>query len=74
MRMNGETVIAGSHDWTVRVRPLARRTSDVVLACHVGPIPCVEYSPLDKGIMMTIAYFLKCVGLPNYVHAQVFDP
>nr|CAB3477410.1 unnamed protein product [Digitaria exilis] len=51
MRMTGETIITGSDDWTARVWSLNRGTCDAVLACHAGPILCVEYSPSDKGIV-----------------------
>ncbi|EEC70939.1 hypothetical protein OsI_02530 [Oryza sativa Indica Group] len=51
MRMTGETIITGSDDWTARVWSLTRGTCDAVLACHAGPILCVEYSPSDKGII-----------------------
>ncbi|KAF8670993.1 hypothetical protein HU200_050269 [Digitaria exilis] len=51
MRMTGETIITGSDDWTARVWSLNRGTCDAVLACHAGPILCVEYSPSDKGII-----------------------
>ena len=51
MRMNGETIITGSDDWTARVWSLNQGTCDAVLACHAGPILCVEYSPSDKGII-----------------------
>ncbi|KAM3330776.1 hypothetical protein ACQJBY_027111 [Aegilops geniculata] len=58
MRMTGETIITGSDDWTARVWSLTRGTCDAVLACHAGPILCVEYSPSDKGI---ITGGIKCV-------------
>ncbi|XP_020405170.1 DENN domain and WD repeat-containing protein SCD1 isoform X2 [Zea mays] len=51
MRMTGETIITGSDDWTARVWSLNRGTCDAVLACHAGPVLCVEYSPSDKGII-----------------------
>ncbi|KAM0864365.1 hypothetical protein ACQ4PT_043966 [Festuca glaucescens] len=51
MRMTGEMIITGSDDWTARVWSLTRGTCDAVLACHAGPILCVEYSPSDKGII-----------------------
>jgi WD40 repeat protein len=51
MRMTGDTIITGSDDWTARVWSLNRGTCDAVLACHAGPILCVEYSPSDKGII-----------------------
>uniref|UniRef100_A0A0E0JKD3 UDENN domain-containing protein n=1 Tax=Oryza punctata TaxID=4537 RepID=A0A0E0JKD3_ORYPU len=58
MRMTGETIITGSDDWTARVWSLTRGTCDAVLACHAGPILCVEYSPSDKGI---ITGGIRCV-------------
>ncbi|KAK1696278.1 hypothetical protein QYE76_012975, partial [Lolium multiflorum] len=58
MRMTGETIITGSDDWTARVWSLTRGTCDVVLACHAGPILCVEYSPSDKAI---ITGGIRCV-------------
>ncbi|KAL5227562.1 hypothetical protein ABZP36_015827 [Zizania latifolia] len=51
MRMTGETIVTGSDDWTARVWSLTQGTCDAVLACHAGPILCVEYSPSDKGII-----------------------
>lgn len=49
--MVGDTVITGSDDWTARIWSVSRGTCDAVLACHAGPILCVEYSSLDKGII-----------------------
>lgn len=46
-----DTLITGSDDWTARTWSVSRGTCDAVLACHAGPILCVEYSPLDKGII-----------------------
>ncbi|KAF5730372.1 putative F-box and wd40 domain protein [Tripterygium wilfordii] len=51
IRMVGETIVTGSDDWTARVWSVSRGTCDAVLACHAGPIPCVEYSAPDKGII-----------------------
>lgn len=51
IRMVGDTVITGSDDWTARMWSVSRGTCDAVLACHAGPILCVEYSVLDKGII-----------------------
>ncbi|KAI4350895.1 hypothetical protein L6164_005300 [Bauhinia variegata] len=51
IRMVGDTVITGSDDWTARIWSVSRGTCDAVLACHAGPILCVEYSSLDKGII-----------------------
>ncbi|XP_028801117.1 DENN domain and WD repeat-containing protein SCD1-like isoform X1 [Neltuma alba] len=51
IRMSGDTLITGSDDWTARIWSVSRGTCDAVLACHAGPILCVEYSPLDKGII-----------------------
>jgi WD40 repeat protein len=66
MRMNGETIITGSDDWTARVWSLNRGTCDAVLACHAGPILCVEYSPSDKGIITgTLLYLILRTGWPE---------
>ncbi|KAM7483016.1 hypothetical protein LguiB_007599 [Lonicera macranthoides] len=51
IRMDGDTVITGSDDWTTRVWSVSQGTCDAVLACHGGPILCVEYSMPDKGII-----------------------
>ncbi|KAK7320022.1 hypothetical protein RJT34_04751 [Clitoria ternatea] len=51
IRMVGDTVITGSDDWTARIWSVSRGTCDAVLACHAGPISCVEYSSLDRGII-----------------------
>lgn len=51
IRMVEDTLITGSDDWTARTWSVSRGTCDAVLACHAGPILCVEYSPLDKGII-----------------------
>lgn len=51
IRMDGDTVITGSDDWTARVWSVSQGTCDAVLACHGGPILCVEYSMPDKGII-----------------------
>ncbi|XP_047175239.1 DENN domain and WD repeat-containing protein SCD1 [Vigna umbellata] len=51
IRMVGDTVITGSDDWTARMWSVNRGTCDAVLACHAGPILCVEYSSLDRGII-----------------------
>ncbi|XP_010943311.1 DENN domain and WD repeat-containing protein SCD1 isoform X1 [Elaeis guineensis] len=51
IRMAGDIILTGSDDWTARVWSLSRGTCDAVLACHAGPILCVEYSPSDKGII-----------------------
>ncbi|KEH21371.1 stomatal cytokinesis defective protein, putative [Medicago truncatula] len=51
LRMVGDTVITGSDDWTARIWSVSRGTCDAVLACHAGPILCVEYSSLDRGII-----------------------
>lgn len=66
MRMNGETIITGSDDWTARVWSLNRGTCDAVLACHAGPILCVEYSPSDKGIITGMwLYLILRTGWPE---------
>ncbi|PPR81770.1 hypothetical protein GOBAR_AA38945 [Gossypium barbadense] len=51
IRMVGDTLITGSDDWTARVWTVSRGTCDAVLACHAGPLLCVEYSASDKGII-----------------------
>ncbi|XP_010677974.2 DENN domain and WD repeat-containing protein SCD1 isoform X1 [Beta vulgaris subsp. vulgaris] len=51
IRMVGDTLISGSDDWTARMWSVSRGTCDAVLACHGGPVQCVEYSPLEKGII-----------------------
>ncbi|KAI5382926.1 Scytalone dehydratase, variant 3 [Lathyrus oleraceus] len=51
LRMVGDTVITGSDDWTARIWSVSRGTCDAVLACHAGPVLCVEYSSLDRGII-----------------------
>ncbi|KAL3512265.1 hypothetical protein ACH5RR_024982 [Cinchona calisaya] len=51
IRMVGDAVITGSDDWTARMWSVSRGTCDAVLACHGGPILCVEYSVSDKGII-----------------------
>ncbi|CAI0438020.1 unnamed protein product [Linum tenue] len=51
VRMVGDTLITGSDDWTARVWSVSRGTCDAVLACHAGPILCVEYSAADRGII-----------------------
>ncbi|KAG5234016.1 DENN domain and WD repeat-containing protein [Salix suchowensis] len=51
IRMVGDTLITGSDDWTARVWSVSRGTCDAVLACHAGPILCVEYSMSDRGII-----------------------
>eukprot|EP00258_Populus_trichocarpa_P022180 XP_024438199.1 DENN domain and WD repeat-containing protein SCD1 isoform X1 [Populus trichocarpa] len=51
IRMVGDTLITSSDDWTARVWSVSRGTCDAVLACHAGPILCVEYSMSDRGII-----------------------
>ena len=51
IRMVGDTVITGSDDWTARMWSVSRGTCDAVLACHAGPILCVEYLMSDRGII-----------------------
>ncbi|KAK0587053.1 hypothetical protein LWI29_016603 [Acer saccharum] len=51
IRMDRDTVITGSDDWTARMWSISRGTCDAVLACHAGPVLCVEYSSSDKGIV-----------------------
>ncbi|XP_022765895.1 DENN domain and WD repeat-containing protein SCD1-like isoform X2 [Durio zibethinus] len=51
IRMVGDTLITGSDDWTARVWSVSQGTCDAVLACHAGPLLCVEYSASDKGII-----------------------
>jgi WD40 repeat protein len=60
IRMVGDTLITGSDDWTARVWSVSRGTCDAVLACHAGPILCVEYSMSDRGII-TGKYLLLCL-------------
>ncbi|KAF6147124.1 hypothetical protein GIB67_036843 [Kingdonia uniflora] len=50
IRMVGDTLLTGSDDWTARMWSVSRGTCDAVLACHAGPILCVEYSASDRGI------------------------
>lgn len=56
--MVGDTVLTGSDDWTARMWSVSRGTCDAVLACHAGPVQCVEYSATDKGIITGLHYFL----------------
>lgn len=51
IRMDRDTVITGSDDWTARMWSVSRGTCDAVLACHAGPVQCVEYSSSDRGII-----------------------
>lgn len=51
IRMVGDTLITGSDDWTARMWSVSRGTCEAVLACHAGPVQCVEYSTLEKGII-----------------------
>lgn len=51
IRMVGDTVITGSDDWTARMWSISRGTCDAVLACHAGPVLCVEYSKSDRGVI-----------------------
>ncbi|KAF9592710.1 hypothetical protein IFM89_016942 [Coptis chinensis] len=51
IRMIGDTIVTGSDDWTARMWSVSRGTCDAVLACHAGPILCVEYSSSDKGVI-----------------------
>ncbi|KAI5660173.1 hypothetical protein M9H77_28966 [Catharanthus roseus] len=51
IRMVGDVVITGSDDWTARMWSVSRGTCDAVLACHAGPVLCVEYSVSDRGIV-----------------------
>ncbi|KAA8541188.1 hypothetical protein F0562_025205 [Nyssa sinensis] len=51
IRMVGDTLISGCDDWTARMWSVSRGTCDAVLACHAGPVLCVEYSVSDKGII-----------------------
>lgn len=84
--MVGDTVITGSDDWTARMWSVSRGTCDAVLACHAGPILCVEYSVLDKGIITgpcrPFFFFLCIFRLPpfnaaffflNLLHLCVFE-
>ncbi|KAJ0668305.1 putative transcription factor WD40-like family [Helianthus annuus] len=51
IRMVGDTVITGSDDWTARMWSISRGTCDAVLACHGGPVLCVDYSKSDRGVI-----------------------
>ncbi|XP_077212384.1 DENN domain and WD repeat-containing protein SCD1-like isoform X2 [Tasmannia lanceolata] len=51
IRMVGDTLVTGSDDWTARMWSVSRGTCDAVLACHAGPILCVEYSTSDRGVI-----------------------
>ncbi|XP_076910071.1 DENN domain and WD repeat-containing protein SCD1-like isoform X2 [Bidens hawaiensis] len=51
IRMVGDTVITGSDDWTARMWSISRGTCDAVLACHAGPVLCVDYSKSDRGVI-----------------------
>ncbi|XP_073147897.1 DENN domain and WD repeat-containing protein SCD1 isoform X4 [Henckelia pumila] len=51
IRMVGDTLLTGSDDWTARIWSVSQGTCDAVLACHDGPVLCVEYSVSDKGIV-----------------------
>ncbi|XP_065860701.1 DENN domain and WD repeat-containing protein SCD1 [Euphorbia lathyris] len=51
IRMVGDSLLTGSDDWTARVWSVSRGTCDAVLACHAGPILCVECSTSDRGII-----------------------
>ncbi|XP_044476985.1 DENN domain and WD repeat-containing protein SCD1 isoform X2 [Mangifera indica] len=51
IRMDKDTVITGSDDWTARMWSVSQGLCDAVLACHAGPILSVEYSSSDKGII-----------------------
>lgn len=51
LRMVGDTLVTGSDDWTARLWSISQGTCDAVLACHGGPILCVEYSAPDRGII-----------------------
>ncbi|KAK4479282.1 hypothetical protein RD792_014793 [Penstemon davidsonii] len=51
IRMVGDLVITGSDDWTARMWSVSQGTCDAVLACHDGPVLCVEYSMADRGII-----------------------
>ncbi|KAL5726231.1 Scytalone dehydratase [Ranunculus cassubicifolius] len=51
IRMVGDTIVTGSDDWTARMWSVSRGTCDAVLACHAGPILCVDYSPSNKGVI-----------------------
>ncbi|XP_042042708.1 DENN domain and WD repeat-containing protein SCD1-like isoform X1 [Salvia splendens] len=51
IKMIGDTLITGSDDWTARVWSVSQGTCEAVLACHNGPVSCVEYSNADRGII-----------------------
>lgn len=65
--MVGDTVITGSDDWTARVWSVSRGTCDTVLACHAGPILCVEYSSLDRGIITGASSPIFCYAAIWYL-------
>ncbi|KAK7833692.1 denn domain and wd repeat-containing protein scd1 [Quercus suber] len=65
IRMVEDTLITGSDDWTARTWSVSRGTCDAVLACHACPILCVEYSPLDKGIITGGIRCMKNVTIHN---------
>lgn len=64
--MDRDTVITGSDDWTARMWSVSRGTCDAVLACHAGPVQCVEYSSSDRGII-TGWHLKKSFLLPEHV-------
>ncbi|KAK1421272.1 hypothetical protein QVD17_23469 [Tagetes erecta] len=51
IRMVGDCVITGSDDWTARMWSISRGTCDAVLACHAGPVLCVDYCKSDRGVI-----------------------
>ncbi|RZB95178.1 DENN domain and WD repeat-containing protein SCD1 isoform D [Glycine soja] len=67
IRMVGDTVITGSDDWTARIWSVSRGTMDAVLACHAGPILCVEYSSLDRGIITGASSPIFCYAAIWYL-------
>lgn len=74
LRMVGDTILSGSDDWTARMWSLARGgTCEAVLTCHAGPIPCVEYSPSDKGVITGLSLFLSFKQLDYFLTSKVLS-
>lgn len=71
IRMVGDVVITGSDDWTARMWSVSRGTCDAVLACHAGPVLCVEYSVSDRGIVTGKEYSLSGYSLSDNYASEV---
>lgn len=69
--MVGDVVITGSDDWTARMWSVSRGTCDAVLACHAGPVLCVEYSVSDRGIVTGKEYSLSGYSLSDNYASEV---